>query len=76
MEMIGTQTNLTYSSQCSHHFVHYDNNDKTSLQPAILYLCGRQNIISKCYGRIGHKSDSCIIRGINFTSPSLRQKMN
>ena len=35
----------------------------------------RQEIICECCGRIGHKSDACIIRGPNFLTPSLKRKM-
>ena len=69
---------MTTSGHRSHHFVSSSssNNDATTLQPVIAALRMRQKIICECCGRIGHKSDACIIRGPKLLPPSLRGKMN
>ena len=78
LEMIGYPTILTTSGQCSHHFSpsSSSNNDASTLHPVIASLRMRQKIICECCGRIGHKSDVCIIRGPKFLPPSIRRKMN
>ena len=74
--MIGVPTNLNYSIYFSHYCVHFDNNDKYSLQPVIKALCVRQNITCECCGWIGHKSVYYIIIGHKFLQPSLVRNMN
>ena len=76
--MIGSPNHLTSLVPRSHPFgVSFStNNDTTSLQPFISYLCVRQKIICKQCGMIGHKDDSCIFCGPNFLSPSLRINRN
>ena len=78
LEMIGAPTTLTTSGHRSHHFgpSYYSNNDATTLQLVIADLLTRQKSICECCGRIGHKADSCIIRGPKFLPPSLRRKTN
>ena len=78
LEMIGAPTTLTTSGHRYHHFGSSlsINNDATTLQPVIAALRMRQKIMCECCGRIGHKADSCIIRGPKFLPPSLRRKMN
>ena len=78
IEIIGAPTTLTTSVQRSHHFglSSSSNNDAETLQLFIASLHMRQKSICECCGRIEHKVDSCIIRGIKFLPPSLRRKMN
>ena len=63
--MIGAQTTLTTSGHHYHHFgpLSSSNNDTETLQPVIAALRMRQKSICECCGRIGHKSDACIIHG-------------
>ena len=51
-------------------------NDTNYLHLFNAYIIGRKNIISECYGRIGHKYDSCIICGRRFLPLIIRRKMN
>ena len=74
--MVRDPTNLTYSSQSSHYFGNYNNNDTYFVQLVITAIHGRQNIICEWYGRIGHKSDYCITRGTKFLQLSPGIKMN
>ena len=78
LEIIGAPITLTTSSHRSNHFNPSSsrNNDGTTLQPVIAALRMRQKRICECCGRIGHKTDACIIRGPKFLLPSLRRKMN
>ena len=78
LEVIGPPTTLTTSGHRSRHFgpSSSSNNDVATLQPVIAALRTRQKIICECCGRIGHKSDACIIRGPKFLPPSLRRKIN
>ena len=78
LDIIGDPTTLTTSGQHSHHLIpsYTINNDAATLQPVISALRTRQNSICECCGRIGHKDDTCIIRGPKFFPPSLRRKMN
>ena len=78
LEMIGAPTTLTTSGQRSNHFglSSSSNNYAATLQPVIAALRMRQKIIFECYGRIGHKTDACIIRGPKFLPPSLRRNTN
>ena len=76
--MIGAPTTLTTSGHRLHKFGPSSsiNNDAATFQQVIAALRMRQKIIFECCGRIGHKSDACIIRGTKFLPPSLRRKMN
>ena len=78
LETIGYPTTLTTSARSSHHFGHSSssNNDSANIQPVIAALRKRQKSICECCGRLGHKSDACIIRGPKFLPPSLRRNMN
>ena len=78
LEMIGSPTTLTNPAQRSHHFgtLSSTNNDTATLQPVIVDLCIRYNIICECFGRIGNMADACIIRGPKIFPPSLRRNMN
>ena len=69
--MIGASITLTSSSQRSHYFDNSIKNDSDSLQPIISALRDRQNLICELCGKIGHKSDYCIIRCPRFIPPSL-----
>ena len=76
--MIGDPTTLKTSFQRSPHFSpsYSINNDTAYLHPVIADIRMRQKSIFKCCRIIGHKSDTCIIRGPKFLPPSLRRKMN
>ena len=74
--MIGASNTLTSSSQRSHYFDNSIKNDSDSLQPIISALRDRQNLICELCGKIGHKSDYCIIRGTKFLQLSPGIKMN
>ena len=66
LEIIGAPTTLLNTSgQRSHYFgpSYSINNDAATLQQFIEALCMRQKSICELCGRIGHKSDACIIRG-------------
>ena len=78
LEIIGAPTTLTTSGHRSHHLgpSYCSNNDAATLQSVIASLCMRQKSICECCGIIGHKSDSCIIRGPKFLPPSLRRNIN
>ena len=69
---------MTTSSQLSHHFSPSSsrNDDAATLQIVIAALRMRQKSICQFCGIIGHKSDTCIIRGLKFLPSSLRRKMN
>ena len=69
---------MTTSGQRTYHFgpSSSSNNDAATLQSVIAALRMRQKIICEFYGRIGHKSDACIICGPKFLPPSLRGNMN
>ena len=77
-EIIGSPTTLTTSVQISRHFgpSSSTNNDTETLQPVIAALHMIQKSIFECCGRIGHKSDDCIICGPRFLLPILIIKMN
>ena len=75
-DWIPKSLNLFGSALSSVWYIISTNNDTTSLQPFISYLCVRQKIICKQCGMIGHKDDSCIFCGPNFLSPSLRINRN
>ena len=68
LEIIGAPTPLTTSGQLSNNFSpsYSINNDAATIQPVIADLCTIQKSICECCGRIGHKSDACIIRGPKF----------
>ena len=74
LDMIGDPTTLTTSGHRPRRFSpsSFSNNDAANLQPVIAALRMIQKIICECCGRIGHKSDACIIRGPKFFLPSLR----
>ena len=76
--MIGYPTTLTTSGQQSRHFSPSSsiNSDVATLKPVIVALITRQKIICECRGRIGHKSDACIIRGQKSLPQSLSIKIN
>ena len=78
LEIVGAPTTLTNSVQRYHYFDPSSsiNNDTENLHPDISYLRMRQKIIFKCFGRIVHKSDACIILGPKFLPPILRIKMS
>ena len=78
LEIIWSPTKLTTSGQRSHHFgpSYSTNIDTATLQSVISDFCVLQKIICECCGRIGHKADTCIIRGPEFLPPSLIIKMN
>ena len=78
LEKIEAPTTLTTSGNISHHFgpSSFIKNYAATLQPFNADIRMRQKIICECCGRIGHKSDACIIRGTKFFLPSLRRKMN
>ena len=78
LDMIVDPTSLTTSGQRFHHFIpsYSRNNYAATLQPIIVDLRTRHKSIFECCGRIGHKSDACIISGPSFLPPSLRRKMN
>ena len=78
LEMVGAPTTFTTSGQRSHHLNSscYRKNDAATLQPVIKSLRNREISICECCGRIGHKSDACIICGQKFLSPNLSRKMN
>ena len=71
-------TNLTSSGQRFHHIgtSSSTNNNKLYLTPEIVNICVRQNIVFKCCGIMGHKSDSCIYFGPKLLPPSLGIKIN
>ena len=73
LQMIGSPTTLTTSSQRSHHYgTSYSiNNYTSSIQTVIAVLLTRQNTICKHCGMIGHKSDTCTICGPKSFPPSL-----
>ena len=78
LDMIGSPTTLTTSSQRSNNFrpSYSISNDAATLHPGIAALCKRQKSICEFCGRIEHKSDACIIRGPKLLPPSLRRYMN
>ena len=78
IEIIGAATALTTSGHCSNSFCPSSstNNDTETIHPVISGLRIRQKIIFKCYGRIGHKADSCIIHGHKFLPTSIIINMN
>ena len=78
LEIIGSPMTLNTSGQCSCNFgpSYSIKNDTSTIQPVIADLCMRQKIICGFYGIIGHKADTCIIRGPKLLSPSLRRNMN
>ena len=78
LDMIGAPTTLTTSGHRSHHFgpSSSSNNDTATLQPVNSDLRMRQKSIFEFCGRIGHKSDACIISGPKLLPTSLRRKIN
>ena len=78
LDIIVSPNKLTSSIQRSQPFsnYYYNNNDKYFLQTFIEALCIRQKITCECYGRIGHKADTCIICGPKFLPYIIRQNMN
>ena len=77
-EIIVSPTTLTTSVQRYHRFClsSSTNIDTSTLHPIIAALCTRHKIICEWCGIIGHKADTCIIRGPKFLPPSLRRNMN
>ena len=75
---IGAPTPLTTSVQGYHKLgpSSYINNYTAYLQTVIAALCMIQKSVCEYCGRIGHKSDACIIRSANFLPTSLGRKMN
>ena len=78
LEIIGGPTTFTTSGKRSCRFSPSSsiNNYTSSLQTVIVALRTRQKSICEFCGRIGHKSDDCIIRGTKFLPPSLRRKIS
>ena len=78
LDIIGAPKILTTSGQRSHHFIPSSsiNNDTASIHPLIADICTKQKSICECCGRIGHKSDACIICGPQFLPLLLRRKIN
>ena len=78
LDIIEAPTTLTASGQRSRHFGHLSssNNDAATLQPVISALRMIHKSICGLCGRIGHKSDVCIICGPKFLPQSLRRKIN
>ena len=75
--MIGAPTKFTTSGQLSHNFglSSSTNNYIETFHPVIAALNILQKIICELFGRIGLKSDACIIFGPKFLPPSLRRKI-
>ena len=78
LEIIGSPTKLDISGQSYHPLNPSSSikNDAATIQPVIAAICTRQKSICECCGRIGHKSNACIIRDTKLLPPSLRRKMN
>ena len=78
LDIIGAPTILTTSGQHYHHTSPSSsiNNDTTSIQTVIAVLCTIHKRICEWCGRIGHKSDACIICGPKLLPPTIRRKMN
>ena len=78
LDIIVAANTSTYLGQISQSFSnsYFNNNDIYFIQIFIRDLNVRQKIICGFHGRIGHKSDPCIICGPKCIPPSLNQKMS